>query len=125
MEVKIAMPMEQFFGRELFLMWYAVRPLLFYTVFSQSVFNGAYLSVTSSNFQNRSTLSSDVGAVSWGELAHVLRHKFAIFTGAQRAISDSDLSYMAEKLMVSADDESKLITLHNFAKVITSFLNNQ
>uniref|UniRef100_A0A0R3RLI8 SH2 domain-containing protein n=1 Tax=Elaeophora elaphi TaxID=1147741 RepID=A0A0R3RLI8_9BILA len=65
---------------------------------------------------NRTTLSPEIASVSWKELAQVLRHKFAISTGAERAISDSDLSYMAEKLKVSANEERKLITLHRFAK---------
>lgn len=62
-------------------------------------------------------MSPEVGSVSWKELAQVLRHKFAICTGAERAISDSDLSYMAEKLKVSANEERQIITLHRFAKV--------
>ncbi|VIO87448.1 Uncharacterized protein BM_BM6729 [Brugia malayi] len=65
---------------------------------------------------NRTTLSPEIVSVSWKELGQVLRHKFAISTGAERAISDSDLCYMAEKLKVSADEERKLITLHRFAK---------
>lgn len=60
-----------------------------------------------------------MGSVSWKELAQVLRHKFSISTGALRAISESDLSYMAEKLKVFSDDERKLITFHRFAKVST------
>ncbi|MCP9265854.1 Signal transducer and activator of transcription 1 [Dirofilaria immitis] len=65
---------------------------------------------------NRTTLSPEIGSVSWKELAQVLRHKFAISTGAERTISDSDLSYMAEKLKVPVNEERKLITLHRFAK---------
>ncbi|KAL3982794.1 Signal transducer and activator of transcription 1 [Acanthocheilonema viteae] len=65
---------------------------------------------------NRTTLSQEITSVSWKELAQVLRHKFAISTGAERAISDSDLSYMAEKLKVPTNEERQLITLHRFAK---------
>ncbi|VDK77771.1 unnamed protein product [Litomosoides sigmodontis] len=65
---------------------------------------------------NRTTLSPEISSVSWKELAQVLRHKFAISTGAERAISNSELSYMAEKLKISANEERQLITLHRFAK---------
>ncbi|VDM94910.1 unnamed protein product [Thelazia callipaeda] len=65
---------------------------------------------------NRTSLSSDIGAVSWRDLSQVLRHKFAMITGAERIVSDSDLSYMAEKLNISGDEEKQIITLHRFAK---------
>ncbi|VDK71707.1 unnamed protein product [Onchocerca ochengi] len=54
---------------------------------------------------NRTTLSSEISSVPWKELAQVLRHKFAISTGAERVISDSDLSYMAEKLKQNLRDD--------------------
>lgn len=62
-------------------------------------------------------MSHEVKAVSWSELAQALRHRFAIFTGAQRCVSDADLSYMAEKLEAASDTDNKQITLHQFAKV--------
>lgn len=67
--------------------------------------------------QNRSSVSGDVASVPWSELATVLSRKFAVFTGARRMISSSDLSYMAEKLMLLPGDEMQSITFHRFAKV--------
>uniref|UniRef100_A0A915B8H5 Signal transducer and activator of transcription n=3 Tax=Parascaris univalens TaxID=6257 RepID=A0A915B8H5_PARUN len=65
---------------------------------------------------NRTAVSSEIGAVSWQELSQVLRHKFTLFTGAHRAISDSDLAYLAEKLIVPSNVDNKPITFHRFAK---------
>ncbi|VDO45364.1 unnamed protein product [Brugia timori] len=90
--------------------------ILWQRAFSDVVRNIIILIIINVWFQNRTTLSPEIVSVSWKELGQVLRHKFAISTGAERAISDSDLCYMAEKLKVSADEERKLITLHRFAK---------
>uniref|UniRef100_A0A914Y297 Signal transducer and activator of transcription n=1 Tax=Panagrolaimus superbus TaxID=310955 RepID=A0A914Y297_9BILA len=65
---------------------------------------------------NRSQAGEDVTAVSWNDLAHVLQHKFSLFTGAHRTLSDSDLQYLAEKLIVPQNVDNKLITFHRFAK---------
>uniref|UniRef100_A0A158R3S0 Signal transducer and activator of transcription n=1 Tax=Syphacia muris TaxID=451379 RepID=A0A158R3S0_9BILA len=65
---------------------------------------------------NRSAISSDIKAVSWSELANILRHKFTLYTGARRGISDSDLNYMAEKFMVTGTVDNKPITFQRFAK---------
>ncbi|MFH4980014.1 hypothetical protein AB6A40_006723 [Gnathostoma spinigerum] len=71
---------------------------------------------SSTSLNNRTTLSSDISAVSWNDLAQVLRNKFALFTGAHRAISDADLTYMAEKLIVPSSVDNKPITFNRFAK---------
>lgn len=68
-------------------------------------------------FENRTATSADINAVAWSELAEILRHKFALFTGARREISDADLNYMAEKLIVTWNIDNKPITFHRFAKV--------
>jgi hypothetical protein len=49
----------------------------------------------------------------------VLRHKFSLFTGTHRPLNESDLGYLAEKLIIpSGGPELKPITFHRFAKVI-------
>ena len=42
--------------------------------------------------------SGDTQVAAWPDLAQVLRHKFALFTGCKRPISDKDLAYLYEKL---------------------------
>uniref|UniRef100_A0A1I8A4R3 Signal transducer and activator of transcription n=1 Tax=Steinernema glaseri TaxID=37863 RepID=A0A1I8A4R3_9BILA len=65
---------------------------------------------------NRNNMTNDVAAVSWQDLSQVLKHKFTLFTGAHRPISDSDLGYLAEKLIVPSNMDNKPITFHRFAK---------
>ncbi|KAI1708376.1 STAT protein, DNA binding domain-containing protein [Ditylenchus destructor] len=66
---------------------------------------------------NRTSMGSDdVAAVSWSDLSQVLRHKFSLFTGAHRALSESDLNYLAEKLIVPSNSDNKPITFQRFAK---------
>lgn len=65
----------------------------------------------------RTANSDDVTAVSWTDLSHVLRHKFMLFTGSQRTLSDSDLAYLAEKLVPMSSVEAKPILFQRFAKV--------
>lgn len=54
--------------------------------------------------------------MSWQDLSQVLRHKFSLFTGAHRPLNDSDLGYLAEKLIIQSGSEIKPITFHRFAK---------
>lgn len=61
--------------------------------------------------------TDDIQIVSWNDLSQVLRHKFTLFTGAHRALSDSDLLYLAEKLIVPTNSDNKPITFQRFAKV--------
>uniref|UniRef100_A0A158PBV6 SH2 domain-containing protein n=1 Tax=Angiostrongylus cantonensis TaxID=6313 RepID=A0A158PBV6_ANGCA len=65
---------------------------------------------------SRSPGSTDITAVTWKDLAHVLQHKFTLFTSARRQLSDSDLSYLSEKLLVPNVPDQKPITFHRFAK---------
>uniref|UniRef100_A0A1I8BRX8 Signal transducer and activator of transcription n=1 Tax=Meloidogyne hapla TaxID=6305 RepID=A0A1I8BRX8_MELHA len=47
----------------------------------------------------------------------VLRHKFTLFTGAHRPLSDSDLAYLGDKLgIVHSNPDNKPITFQRFAK---------
>lgn len=61
--------------------------------------------------------NTEVTTVCWPQLANLLKHKFLYFTGARRPISDSDLSYMAEKLGISSNDDRRPITFHQFTRV--------
>ncbi|CAL2038733.1 unnamed protein product [Caenorhabditis brenneri] len=70
----------------------------------------AFASVT------RSANMADVVAVSWDSLAVMLRNKFQLFTGARRPLSDSDLAYLSEKIMIPNCADQKPITFHRFAK---------
>ncbi|KAK0399040.1 hypothetical protein QR680_002880 [Steinernema hermaphroditum] len=65
---------------------------------------------------NRNNMTNDIAAVTWSDLSQVLKHKFTLFTGAHRPISDSDLAYLAEKLIVPSNMDNKPITFHRFAK---------
>lgn len=65
--------------------------------------------------RNPGALDNSVAA--WDDLAVVLRHKFALFTGARRMLSDSDLAYLKEKLLNPSMLEQKPITFHRFAKM--------
>uniref|UniRef100_A0A915DDR3 Signal transducer and activator of transcription n=1 Tax=Ditylenchus dipsaci TaxID=166011 RepID=A0A915DDR3_9BILA len=66
---------------------------------------------------NRTNMGADdVAAVSWNDLSQVLRHKFSLFTGAHRPLNDSDLLYLAEKLIVPSNSDNKPITFQRFAK---------
>ncbi|EYB92848.1 hypothetical protein Y032_0189g1188 [Ancylostoma ceylanicum] len=65
---------------------------------------------------SRSPGTTDITAVAWKDLAHVLRHKFTLFTGARRPLSDSDLNYLSEKLLLPNVPDQKPITFHRFAK---------
>src|SRR4051794_5698547 len=69
------------------------------------------------NSVNRSQAIEEVGVASWQDLSQVLRHKFSLFTGAHRPLSDADLLYLAEKLIVPASVDNKPITFQRFAKV--------
>jgi hypothetical protein len=71
-------------------------------------------------FQTRTSINEDVVAASWPDLSQVLRHKFSLFTGTHRPLNESDLAYLAEKLILQPGPELKPITFHRFAKV--SFL---
>ncbi|CAB3410037.1 unnamed protein product [Caenorhabditis bovis] len=64
----------------------------------------------------RTPSQTEVSAVSWNDLAIMLRNKFALFTGARRQLSDSDLKYLSEKLVVSDGQDQKPITFTQFAK---------
>ncbi|EPB67450.1 STAT protein, DNA binding domain protein [Ancylostoma ceylanicum] len=66
--------------------------------------------------KSRSPGTTDITAVAWKDLAHVLRHKFTLFTGARRPLSDSDLNYLSEKLLLPNVPDQKPITFHRFAK---------
>jgi hypothetical protein len=61
----------------------------------------------------------DITAVSWPELASVLKNKFSLSTGARRSLSDNDLAYLAERLSINTTHggDCKPITFHRFAKV--------
>ncbi|VDL78543.1 unnamed protein product, partial [Nippostrongylus brasiliensis] len=65
---------------------------------------------------SRSPGTTDITAVAWKDLAHVLRHKFTLFTGARRPLSDTDLNYLSEKLLLPNVPDQKPITFHRFAK---------
>ncbi|PIO71219.1 STAT protein, DNA binding domain protein [Teladorsagia circumcincta] len=65
---------------------------------------------------SRSPGTTDITAVAWKDLGHVLRHKFTLFTGARRPLSDADLNYLSEKLLVPNVPDQKPITFHRFAK---------
>uniref|UniRef100_A0A7E4VN95 Signal transducer and activator of transcription n=1 Tax=Panagrellus redivivus TaxID=6233 RepID=A0A7E4VN95_PANRE len=65
---------------------------------------------------NRSQGGEDITAVPWSDLAQVLRHKFSLFTGAHRPLNESDLNYLAEKLILPGQVDNKLITFGRFAK---------
>ncbi|KJH48634.1 STAT protein, DNA binding domain protein [Dictyocaulus viviparus] len=65
---------------------------------------------------SRSPGTTDITAVAWKDLAHVLQHKFTLFTGARRQLSDSDLNYLSEKLLLPNVPDQKPITFHRFAK---------
>jgi hypothetical protein len=64
----------------------------------------------------RTSVNEDISAVSWQDLSQVLRHKFSLFTGTHRPLNDSDLAYLAEKLLIQTGPELKPITFHRFAK---------
>ncbi|CAD6191339.1 unnamed protein product [Caenorhabditis auriculariae] len=70
----------------------------------------AFASVT------RSPGSTDISAVAWSDLAITLRNKFSLFTGARRPLSDTDLNYLSEKILVPNIQDQKPITFHRFAK---------
>jgi signal transducer and activator of transcription 5B len=65
---------------------------------------------------NRTNMGDDVAMASWNDLSQVLRHKFSLFTGAHRPLSDADLAYLAEKLIIPTNVDNKPITFHRFAK---------
>ncbi|ULT93174.1 hypothetical protein L5515_010141 [Caenorhabditis briggsae] len=58
----------------------------------------------------------DVTAVSWENLAIMLRNKFSLFTGARRPLSESDLAYLSEKIIIPNMPDQKPITFTRFAK---------
>uniref|UniRef100_A0A914W282 Signal transducer and activator of transcription n=1 Tax=Plectus sambesii TaxID=2011161 RepID=A0A914W282_9BILA len=66
---------------------------------------------------HRSNASSEVMAVSWPQLAEMLKYKFSRFTGALKPLSEADLAYLGEKMLgqLSVGD-SKPITFQRFAK---------
>ncbi|CAD5219374.1 unnamed protein product [Bursaphelenchus okinawaensis] len=64
----------------------------------------------------RTSVNEDIAAVTWKDLSQVLRHKFNLFTGTRRPLNESDLNYLAEKLIVQPGPEPKPITFHRFAK---------
>uniref|UniRef100_A0A183CHE2 Extracellular matrix protein FRAS1 n=1 Tax=Globodera pallida TaxID=36090 RepID=A0A183CHE2_GLOPA len=66
--------------------------------------------------QNRTNASDDVSMVAWPDLSRVLRHKFFLFTGANRPLSESDLAYLGEKLGMHSHGDNKPITFQRFAK---------
>jgi len=57
-----------------------------------------------------------MAAVAWQDLCQVLRHKFSLFTSAHRPLSDNDLAYLAEKLIIPSQVDNKPITFQRFAK---------
>uniref|UniRef100_A0AC35U535 SH2 domain-containing protein n=1 Tax=Rhabditophanes sp. KR3021 TaxID=114890 RepID=A0AC35U535_9BILA len=65
---------------------------------------------------NRDACSDDVQAVTWPDIAHILKHKFSLFTGASRPLCESDLNYLGEKLVGNIHVEHKPITFVRFAK---------
>ncbi|CAI4231884.1 unnamed protein product [Auanema sp. JU1783] len=65
---------------------------------------------------NRTPGMTDVNAVAWPDLAMALKHKFSLFTGARRPLSDTDLAYLSEKLVISNIQDQKPITFSRFAK---------
>nr|CAD2131347.1 unnamed protein product [Meloidogyne enterolobii] len=66
---------------------------------------------------NRSNTSDEIIMVSWSDLSQVLRHKFTLFTGAHRPLSDSDLAYLGDKLgIIHSTPDNKPITFQRFAK---------
>ncbi|GMR46243.1 hypothetical protein PMAYCL1PPCAC_16438, partial [Pristionchus mayeri] len=65
---------------------------------------------------NRCGTGNEMVLASWPDLAQVIRHKFSLFTGAKRPLSDTDLSYLYEKLYAPGSQEGKPITFHQFAK---------
>ncbi|KAL7073899.1 hypothetical protein ACQ4LE_006523 [Meloidogyne hapla] len=67
--------------------------------------------------RSNSSQSDDIIMVSWNDLGQVLRHKFTLFTGAHRPLSDSDLAYLGDKLgIVHSNPDNKPITFQRFAK---------
>uniref|UniRef100_A0A914GW51 Signal transducer and activator of transcription n=1 Tax=Globodera rostochiensis TaxID=31243 RepID=A0A914GW51_GLORO len=65
---------------------------------------------------NRTNASDDVSMVAWPDLSRVLRHKFFLFTGANRPLSESDLAYLGDKLGMHSHGDNKPITFQRFAK---------
>uniref|UniRef100_A0A915NBC8 Signal transducer and activator of transcription n=1 Tax=Meloidogyne javanica TaxID=6303 RepID=A0A915NBC8_MELJA len=66
---------------------------------------------------NRSNTSDEIIMVSWSDLSQVLRHKFTLFTGAHRPLSDSDLAYLGDKLgIIHSTPDNKPISFQRFAK---------
>lgn len=65
---------------------------------------------------SRNPNATDVTAVTWENLAHMLRNKFSLFTGARRPLSDQDLAYLSEKMLMPNVADQKPITFHRFAK---------
>ncbi|CAN99759.1 Signal transducer and activator of transcription 1 [Caenorhabditis elegans] len=65
---------------------------------------------------SRNPNTTDVTAVTWDNLAIMLRNKFSLFTGARRPLSDSDLAYLSEKMLMPNVADQKPITFHRFAK---------
>ena len=65
---------------------------------------------------SRNPNATDVTAVTWDNLALMLRNKFQLFTGARRPLSESDLAYLSEKMLMPNVADQKPITFHRFAK---------
>lgn len=65
---------------------------------------------------SRNPNATDVTAVTWDNLAIMLRNKFQLFTGARRPLSETDLAYLSEKMLMPNVADQKPITFHRFAK---------
>uniref|UniRef100_A0A0K0E9H8 Signal transducer and activator of transcription n=1 Tax=Strongyloides stercoralis TaxID=6248 RepID=A0A0K0E9H8_STRER len=65
---------------------------------------------------NRETSFDDVKNVSWADLSHILKKKFTLFTGCTRELNDSDIGYLAEKLLGTGNIDNKSISFQRFAK---------
>uniref|UniRef100_A0A0N5A4G7 SH2 domain-containing protein n=1 Tax=Parastrongyloides trichosuri TaxID=131310 RepID=A0A0N5A4G7_PARTI len=65
---------------------------------------------------NRDSATEEIRAVSWVDLSHILKRKFTLFTGCNRELNDSDITYLAEKLLGGINPDHKPITFQRFAK---------
>ncbi|CAJ0579541.1 unnamed protein product, partial [Mesorhabditis spiculigera] len=77
---------------------------------------GAILWQRAFNSVNRAQGACDIQHVAWQDLAEVLKHKFVLFTGSRRTLSDSDLNYLYEKFYVPNSQDNKPLTFGRFAK---------